>query len=117
MAADTQSSGTTETAAETKAREVEQQMTDEERFSLLVSVMGVNDVVTVRDDRIPEGTPMSAGYVPGVERLGVPAQLMSDASLGPVKEPRRAPGGCKPSSDGVLGNADTSSIGMAESTA
>jgi len=44
--------------------------------------MGVNDVVTVRDDRIPEGTPMSAGYVPGVQRLGVPAQLMSDASLG-----------------------------------
>src|SRR5215470_12196881 len=69
-------------AADARAREVEEQMTDEERFSLLVSVMGVNDVVTVRDDRIPEGTPMSAGYVPGVERLGVPAQLMSDASLG-----------------------------------
>jgi beta-glucosidase len=68
--------------ADVRAREVEDQMTDEERFSLLVSVMGVNDVVTVRDDRIPEGTPMSAGYVPGVERLGVPAQLMSDASLG-----------------------------------
>jgi beta-glucosidase len=57
-------------------------MTDEERFSLLVSVMGTNDVVTERDERIPEGTPMSAGYVPGVPRLGVPAQLMSDASLG-----------------------------------
>src|SRR5215472_10714101 len=70
------------TAADVRAREVEEQMTDAERFSLLVSVMGVNDVVTVRDDRIPEGTPMSAGYVPGVERLGVPALLMSDASLG-----------------------------------
>jgi len=69
-------------APDVRAREVEEQMTDEERFSLLVSVMGVNDVVTVRDDRIPEGTPMSAGYVPGVQRLGVPAQLMSDASLG-----------------------------------
>jgi beta-glucosidase len=69
-------------AADVRAREVEEQMTDDERFSLLVSVMGVNDVVTVRDDRIPDGTPMSAGYVPGVERLGVPAQLMSDASLG-----------------------------------
>src|SRR5215470_582639 len=69
-------------AADARAREVEEQLSDEERFSLLVSVMGVNDVVTVRDDRIPEGTPMSAGYVPGVERLGVPAQLMSDASLG-----------------------------------
>src|SRR3974390_3417071 len=65
-----------------RAREVEGRMTDDERFSLLVSVMGTNDVVTVRDERIPEGTAMSAGYVPGVERLGVPAQLMSDASVG-----------------------------------
>jgi beta-glucosidase len=65
-----------------RAREIEAQMTDDERFSMLVSVMGTNDVVTVRDDRIPEGTPMSAGYVPGVARLGIPAQLMSDASLG-----------------------------------
>jgi beta-glucosidase len=65
-----------------RAREVESQMTDEERFSLLVSVMGTNDVVTERDERIPEGTAMSAGYVPGVPRLGVPAQLQSDASLG-----------------------------------
>jgi beta-glucosidase len=69
-------------AVDGKARQIEAQMTDEERFSMLVSVMGTNDVVTVRDDRIPEGTPMSAGYVPGVARLGVPAQLMSDASLG-----------------------------------
>src|SRR5215475_5838602 len=74
--------GAATAAADVRAGEVEEQMSDEERFSLLVSVMGVNDVVTVRDDRIPEGTPMSAGYVPGVERLGVPAQLMSDASLG-----------------------------------
>src|SRR5262245_44182949 len=68
--------------ADERAREVEAQMTDDERFSLLVSVMGTNDVVTERDERIPEGTPMSAGYVPGVPRLGVPAQLQSDASLG-----------------------------------
>jgi beta-glucosidase len=44
--------------------------------------MGVSDLITVRDERIPDGTPMSAGYVPGVPRLGVPALLMSDASLG-----------------------------------
>src|SRR5215468_146731 len=69
-------------SADVRAQEVEGQMTDEERFSLLVSVMGTNPVLPVRDERIPEGVPMSAGYVPGVERLGVPAQLMSDASLG-----------------------------------
>jgi beta-glucosidase len=65
-----------------RARATEEQMTDDERFSLLVSVMGVNELITVRDERILEGTPMSAGYVPGVPRLGVPALLMSDASLG-----------------------------------
>ena len=68
--------------ADRRALETEQQMTDEERFSLLVCVMGANDVLPVRHARIPEGVPMSAGYVPGVERLGVPALLMSDASLG-----------------------------------
>src|SRR5262252_9217422 len=82
MAADTGSAVVVETAADTKAREIEEQMTDDERFSLLVRVMGTNPVLPVRDERIPEGVPMSAGYVPGVERLGVPAQLMSDASLG-----------------------------------
>ena len=69
-------------AADARARETEAQMTDDERFSLLVSVMGTNLVIERRDDRIPEGTPMSAGYTPGVPRLGVPALLMSDASLG-----------------------------------
>src|SRR5215211_8264220 len=66
------------------------QMTDDERFSLLVSVMGANALLPVRDHRIPEDVPMSAGYVPGIPRLGVPAQLMSDASLG-VTNP-----GCRP---------------------
>jgi beta-glucosidase len=74
-----------------RARETEAQMTDEERFSLLVSFMGTNDVVVDRHERIPEGVPMSAGYVPGVERLGVPALLMSDASLG-VTNPGYRPG-------------------------
>lgn len=72
----------TEPAADERARAVEQQMTDDERFSLLVSVMGTNDVIVARDPRIPERTAMSAGYVPGIPRLGVPALLMSDASLG-----------------------------------
>ncbi|HEX6619868.1 MAG TPA: glycoside hydrolase family 3 N-terminal domain-containing protein, partial [Solirubrobacteraceae bacterium] len=74
-----------------RARETEAQMTDDERFSLLVSVMGTNDVVRERDERIPEDVPMSAGYVPGVERLGVPPLLMSDASIG-VTNPGYRPG-------------------------
>ena len=66
-----------------RAREIEQQMTDEERFSLLVSLIGaVPSIGVPRDKRIPEGVNMSAGYTPGIPRLGVPALQSSDASMG-----------------------------------
>ncbi|MFZ0832274.1 MAG: glycoside hydrolase family 3 C-terminal domain-containing protein [Mycobacterium sp.] len=65
-----------------RACEVEQQLNDDERFSLIVSVMGASEMLPIRDPRIPEGVPMSTGYVAGVPRLGIPALMMSDASLG-----------------------------------
>ncbi|WP_354157096.1 beta-glucosidase [Arthrobacter sp. UYCu512] len=65
-----------------RAREAEAQLTDDERFSLLISVMGTNAVLTDKDPRIPDGVPMSAGYTPGIPRLGIPGLLMTDASLG-----------------------------------
>jgi hypothetical protein len=66
-----------------RAREIEQQMTDEERFSLFVSLIGaVPSIGVPRDNRIPEGVNMSAGYTPGIPRLGVPALQSSDASMG-----------------------------------
>ena len=72
-----------ETDADRRAFETEQQLTDDERFSLILGLFGQHPHMSpVRDERIPEGTPMSAGYTPGVPRLGVPALLMSDASLG-----------------------------------
>lgn len=72
-----------ESSADVRARETEQQMTDDERFSLIISVMGVNRVVPVRDKRIPDGVKnMSAGYTPGAPRLGIPALQSSDASMG-----------------------------------
>lgn len=74
-----------------RAREVEDRMTDDERFALLVGVMGTGDLWPLRDQRIPAGVPMSAGYVPGIPRLGVPALLMSDAGLG-VTNPGYRPG-------------------------
>jgi len=86
-----QPGATRQADADAKARDIESQMTDDERFALLVSVMGTNAVIPVRDPRIPEGTPMSAGFVPGVARLGVPDLLMSDASLG-VTNPGYRPG-------------------------
>jgi beta-glucosidase len=36
----------------------------------------------VRDKRYPDELPLTAGYTPGVPRLGVPALLSSDASMG-----------------------------------
>jgi beta-glucosidase len=66
-----------------QAREVEEQMTDDERFSMVISVMGAVPLISVvRDKRIPKGTAMNAGYTPGVPRLGVPALQSSDASMG-----------------------------------
>jgi hypothetical protein len=66
-----------------RAREVEERMTDGERFLLVIGVMGqIASFAPVRDERIPEGTPMSAAYTPGVPRLGVPGLRMSDASMG-----------------------------------
>src|SRR5262245_34312584 len=70
-------------SADDRAREVERQLTDEERFLLILGVFGQHARMSpVRDERIPEGTTMSAGYTPGVPRLGVPALQMSDASMG-----------------------------------
>lgn len=67
-----------------RARQTEQQMTDDERFSLLISLIGaVPSIGVPRDKRIPpEVSNMSAGYTPGIPRLGVPALQSSDASMG-----------------------------------
>ena len=74
-----------------RARETEQSMTDDERFTLLVGVMGSSESWPLADERIPPGVAMSAGYVPGIPRLGVPALQMSDAGLG-VTNPGFRPG-------------------------
>jgi len=78
------SQGLPQAEAEAKAKEVEAQMTDDERFSMLISVFGpVADIGVPRDPRIPADViNTSAGYTPGVPRLGVPALQSSDASMG-----------------------------------
>jgi beta-glucosidase len=66
-----------------RARQTEAQMTDDERFGMIYSVLGAATVIGMKpDSRIPKGVPMSAGYAQGVPRLGVPAQLQTDASMG-----------------------------------
>ena len=71
--------------ADERAREVEEQLTDDERFSLVISIMGhvPGGATGGRDPRIPEDVKnMSAGYTPGVPRVGIPAIQSSDASMG-----------------------------------
>jgi beta-glucosidase len=73
------------TDADERAREVEAKLTDDERFSLVISILGAvpGSSVGGRDPRLPEDvTNMSAGYTPGVPRLGIPTIQSSDASMG-----------------------------------
>jgi beta-glucosidase len=76
--------GLSPAAAEAEAERVEALMTDDERFSLIISVFGpVAEMGVPRDPRIPaEVVNTSAGYTPGIPRLGVPALQSSDASMG-----------------------------------
>lgn len=79
-----------ESPADVRARENEQMMTDDERFSLIYSLM----VVVFggeRDPRVPPEVPQTAGYVAGVPRLGIPTLLITDAALGVTN-----PGGGRP---------------------
>jgi beta-glucosidase len=65
-----------------RARDTEQKMTDDERFSLIISLLGPASIVP-RDARIPADVKnVSAGYTSGVPRLGIPALQSSDASMG-----------------------------------
>jgi beta-glucosidase len=75
---------TAESEADVRARGIEEQLTDDERFALVVSLIGALPAIGVpRDERIPEDvTNMSAGYTAGVPRLGIPAIQSSDASMG-----------------------------------
>ena len=68
--------------AQAKAREIEAQMTDDERFGLLKNLMVVNFKTGKRDERVPADIGQLAGWTPGVSRLGVPDLLLTDAALG-----------------------------------
>ncbi|MGE3875237.1 MAG: glycoside hydrolase family 3 C-terminal domain-containing protein [Parvibaculaceae bacterium] len=75
--------GAADNSPDERARVTEAQMTDDERFALIISLLGaVAGLGVPRDKRIPEGVDMSAGYTAGVPRLGVPALQSSDASMG-----------------------------------
>ena len=74
-----------------RAAATEQQMTDDERFSLLISILGtVPGGAMPPDPRVRDVKNQSAGYTPGVPRLGVPALQSSDASMGVTNPGYRA---------------------------
>jgi len=61
-----------------RAKLLDQALTPDERISLLHGIYAV----PVFGKPLPAGAVGSAGYIPGVDRLGLPAQQESDASLG-----------------------------------
>jgi beta-glucosidase len=67
------------TAADVRAALVEMQMTVAERFQLLHGIMSIP--ITGLPP-IPAGLPITAGYIRGVPRLGVPDIVETDAGLG-----------------------------------
>ncbi len=70
-------------AAEQRARETEAKLTDDERFSLLIGILGtVPGGAMPPDPRVRDVKNQSAGYTPGIPRLGIPALRSSDASMG-----------------------------------
>lgn len=74
-----------EPSPEVRARATEAQMTDDERFGLIHSLMVFvlkPDFSSARDPRVPADVPQTAGWVKGVPRLGVPDLLLTDAGLG-----------------------------------
>ena len=77
--------------ADVRAQEIETRMTDDERFALLVCLIGPSEMWPLRDERIPADVATSTGYAPGAPRLGIPALRMNDAGLG-VTNPGYRPG-------------------------
>ncbi len=78
-----QSPSSADNEADARAAAADQQMTDDERFSLLISILGsVPDGALPPDPRVRDVENQSAGYTPGIPRLGIPALQSSDASMG-----------------------------------
>jgi beta-glucosidase len=78
-------------SADERARAAVAAMTLDEKLLLIVSYTDKKDVAKQPDDIIPSAIKAdiaahhiegSAGYVPGIPRLGIPAQWQTDASIG-----------------------------------
>jgi beta-glucosidase len=72
-----------------RAAQIEAQMTDAERTGLLIGIMPI-PFPDVPD--VPTGLPVTAGYIAGVPRLGIPPLVEADASLGVANPGQLRPG-------------------------
>ncbi|AHX14946.1 beta-glucosidase [Dyella jiangningensis] len=77
-------------SADARARLLVAQMTQDEKFQLIRSYYAGPDRPS--DKPFPKGAIASAGYVPPIERLGIPALEESDAGLGVASSDRMRPG-------------------------
>ncbi len=78
-----------------RADQVQAQMTRDEEFILIDGYFGMPYQAANRPPLSPElkaQMPLSAGYVPGIPRLGIPALTESDASLGVANGGNMRPG-------------------------
>jgi len=66
--------------ADARADLVVRAMTQDEKLTLVFGFFGAD--MQPKYTRIPESLPGSAGYVPGIARLGLPAQFQTDAGIG-----------------------------------
>jgi beta-glucosidase len=76
-------------SADQRAALLEKALTPDERLSL---VHGPMAMIFFPGMKLPEGAIGSAGFIPGVARLGIPAQQQSDASLGVTNPGNVRPG-------------------------
>jgi beta-glucosidase len=81
--------------ADTRADLALKAMTQDEKLTVIFGFFGAD--MGDKYKRVPEALPGSAGYVPGIARLGIPAQFQTDAGVGvatqggePVKRERTA---------------------------
>ena len=81
--------------ADTRADLALKAMTQDEKLTIIFGFFGAD--MGDKYKRVPEALPGSAGYVPGIARLGIPAQFQTDAGVGvatqggePIKRERTA---------------------------
>jgi beta-glucosidase len=79
-----------------RASLIQAQMTRAEKLVLIRGYYGDDSVVNPNAPHPPEeirnALPHAAGYIPGIARLGIPAQLETDASLGVSNQRHMRPG-------------------------